>query len=144
MPEQTNANQPQGAAEPKSRIRHTESILGRSSGGGSPSPAPPPDPNAPVQMVDDTTPGAKEIRAIGGMKRHEDEWTRTPNTTGEGAIHVRTFHSKLTADAFAFMDQQVNEWLDAHPQYEVKFVSANIGTVTGKIKEPQLVLQVWV
>jgi hypothetical protein len=42
------------------------------------------------------------------------------------------------------MDQTINEWLDAHPQYEVKFVNATIGTFTGKIKEPALICQVWV
>ena len=42
------------------------------------------------------------------------------------------------------MDQSVNEWLDAHPQYEVKFVSSTVGTVTGKLKEPHLICQVWV
>ncbi|MHC4415086.1 MAG: hypothetical protein ACYS0G_07370 [Planctomycetota bacterium] len=86
----------------------------------------------------------RKITAFGKEKRHEEKWSRTPNTTGHGAIHVRTFHSKLTADALAYMDQCVNEWLDAHPQYEVKFVNSTVGTLTGKLKEPHLVCQVWV
>ena len=86
----------------------------------------------------------KKIRAFGGMRRHEDEWSRTPNATGAGAIHVKSFHSKLTEDALMYMDRQINEWLDAHPQYEVKFVSSSVGTFTGKLKEPQLILSVWV
>ena len=86
----------------------------------------------------------REIRAFGGMKRHEDNWQRTPNTTGVGAIHVKSFHGKITDDGLRYMDQQINEWLDAHPQYEVKFVNSTIGTFTGKIKEPQLICQVWV
>jgi hypothetical protein len=87
--------------------------------------------------------GAK-ITAFGGQKRHEDSWARTPNTTGRGAIHVKTFHCKLTDDALAYLDQCINEWLDAHPQYEVKFVSSSIGILTGKLKEPALICQVWV
>jgi hypothetical protein len=80
-----------------------------------------------------------------GAKRHEDSWSRTPNATGHGAIHCRTFHCKLSDDAIGYLDQQVNEWLDAHPQYEVKFVTSNIGEWSGKLgKEPHLVICVWV
>ncbi len=88
--------------------------------------------------------GAKSITAFGKERRHEDRWTRTPNTTGQGAIHVRTFHSKVTDDALAYMDQCINEWLDAHPQYEVKLVNSTVGTLSGKVKEPNLICQVWV
>lgn len=78
-------------------------------------------------------------------KRHEDSWNRTPNVTGTGAIHVKTFHCKLGDDAIGYLDQLINEWLDAHPQYEVKFVSTNIGEWAGKLgKEHHLVVQVWV
>ena len=87
-----------------------------------------------------------KITAFGNeqKRRHEETWDRTPNTTGVGAIHVKTFHCKLTDEALAYMDQLINEWLDAHPQYEVKFVSSTIGTFTGKLKEPALICQVWV
>jgi len=80
---------------------------------------------------------------LGGGK-HEDSWNRTPNVTGTGAIHVKSFHCKLTGDSLDFLDQQINEWLDAHPQYEVKFVTTGIGTWTGKLKEPHLIVNVWV
>jgi len=89
-------------------------------------------------------PAGAKITAFGKEKRHEDCWARTPNTTGAGAIHVKTFHCKLTDEALVYMDQTINEWLDAHPQYEVKFVSTSIGTFTGKLKEPALICQVWV
>gem|GEM_PF-646252 len=90
--------------------------------------------------------GSKKIRTFerhdGGA--HDSEWSRHPNVTGAGAIHVRTFHSKLNSDSLAFMDQTINEWLDAHPEYEVKFVTSTIGEFTGKIREPALICQVWV
>lgn len=90
-----------------------------------------------------------KIRALdqklgAGLGRHEDSWTRTPNTTGTGAIHVRSFHCKLNGDSLDNLDKQINEWLDAHPQYEVKFVTTSVGDWTGKIKEPALIVQVWV
>lgn len=85
-----------------------------------------------------------KIRAFGSTKRHEDHWNRTPNVTGEGAIHVRTFVAKLRLDAIDHLDEQVNEWLDAHPQYEVKFVTTAIGELTGKTKEQAVFMNVWV
>ena len=93
------------------------------------------------------TPPASKIRTFDQKlmsARHEDKWQRTPNATGHGAIHVKSFHCKLTEESLHYLDQQVNEWLDAHPQYEVKFVTTSIGEWTGKLKEPNLILQVWV
>lgn len=92
-------------------------------------------------------PGSPKIRSMDqklGGGRHEDDWKRSPNVTKTGAIHVRSFHCKLTGDALENLDRQVNEWLDAHPQYEVKFVSTTVGEWTGKLKEPNLIMQVWV
>ena len=86
----------------------------------------------------------RKITAFGPETMHEETWSRVPNTTGTGAIHVRTFHSKLTEDALKYLDQQVNEWLDEHPKYEVKQVTTTIGTFTGKVKEPHIICQVWV
>lgn len=79
-----------------------------------------------------------------GSSRHEDKWNRTPNVTGAGAIHMKSFHCRLTGDSLEFLDQQVNEWLDAHPQYEVKFVTTAVGMWSGKLKEPSLIINVWV
>ncbi len=92
-------------------------------------------------------PAAPKIRAFENKMgtRHEDKWSRTPNVTGHGAIHVKSFHCKLSDDSLGYLDQQVNEWLDAHPQYEVKFVTTSIGEWSGKLgKEPHIVVQVWV
>lgn len=82
-------------------------------------------------------------QSLGGG-RHEDKWSRSPNANGTGAIHVKSFHCKLTGDSLEFLDQQINEWLDAHPQYEVKFVTSAVGEWTGKLKEPNLIVMVWV
>ncbi len=128
-----------------SKIRHTEPQFGS---GATPLPAKevsePEGGELPVAESVGLGAGPKKITAFEKARRHEEKWSRTPNTTGLGAIHVRTFHSKLTADALTYMDQSVNEWLDAHPQYEVKFVSSTVGIVTGKLKEPNLICQVWV
>ena len=85
-----------------------------------------------------------KITAFGVRKAHEDHWNRQPNITGKDAIHVKTFVTKLRLEAVEHMDLQVNEWLDAHPEYEVKFVTTSIGTLYGKNKEPALFMNVWV
>lgn len=130
---------PSKPSTPSSKIRHTPSHIG-------PAASTPPLDESPLPVAESSgPPGLKtKIRAFEKERRHEDEWNRTPNTTGTGAIHVRTFHSKLTDDALKYMDDLINEWLDAHPQYEVKYVTSTVGIVTGKTKEPHLICQVWV
>lgn len=94
-----------------------------------------------------TQPGQSKITTFEqklSSKRHEDEWARSPNATGTGAIHVKSFHCRLTGDSLEFLDRQINEWLDAHPQYEVKMVTSAMGTWSGKLKEPNLIVNVWV
>ena len=127
------------------RIQHTQPTFAPG-GAGAPPPPSAAEQDEPLPVAQSVGPsaGTKKITAFGKGKRHEETWSRTPNTTGQGAIHVRTFHSKLTDDALKYMDQLVNEWLDAHPQYEVKFVNSTVGILTGKLKEPHLICQVWV
>ena len=128
--------------EPASKIQHSQTQLGEPAVVAS---TPQDTSPLPVYQSDGPTVSESKISAFGGKpKRHEDIWSRTPNTTGKGAIHTKTFHCKLTADALLYLDQSINEWLDAHPQYEVKFVSSTVGTISGKLKEPNLICQVWV
>jgi hypothetical protein len=63
--------------------------------------------------------------------------------TGQGAVRVRSFHGRLSDEGMAFMDEKINDWLDAHPEIEVKIVTTTIGTFEGKIREPALVVNVW-
>ena len=135
-----------GAGPPKG-IQHSTPRIGRQPAAPT-RPQPSQEPGLePLPVAEGVGPAAdaqKKITAFGKDQHHEQKWSRTPNTTGQGAIHVRTFHSKLTEDALVYMDQIVNEWLDAHPQYEVKFVNSTVGILTGKLKEPHLICQVWV
>jgi hypothetical protein len=140
---QNEPNQPD-AQEPKT-IRHTPPAFNLPST-SEPAPAPPLRDPAPLPVAKGVGQVAAErkITAFGKEARHDEKWQRTPNLTGQGASHVKTFHSKITEDALAYMDQTINEWLDAHPEYEVKFVSSTVGILSGKLKEPALLCQVWV
>ena len=72
------------------------------------------------------------------------DWKRQPTATGQGATKVKSFHCKLTGDCLEFMDRQINEWLDAHPNCEVKHVTSTVGEWMGKqMTEPNLIVQMW-
>jgi hypothetical protein len=99
-----------------------------------------------ISLVDeaDTKVGSK-IQAFGVAAAHGQRLTfkRTPNVTGFGSIRIRTFHGRLSDEGLAFMDDKINEWLDGHPEIEIKNVTSTVGLYDGKIKEPALILNVW-
>lgn len=128
----------------------TESINPFPGGGGpvqSPQPVAPsirPD-GAPVR----TDAGSPKIKALeqklgGGIGKVEDGWARQPSASGAGACHMKSFHCKLGGDSLEYLDKQINEWLDAHPNFEVKLVTTTVGEWQGKLREPNLIVQVWV
>lgn len=102
----------------------------------------------PIEISDDL-----ETDEMGGSKIHMlgrkdgldvERWTRTPNADGKGATHCKTFVAKLRLEAIAHMDNHVNEWLEQHPEVEVKFTTSSIGKLVGKVSEDALFLTVWV
>lgn len=87
----------------------------------------------------------RKIQSLGERQWHEEKpWKRQPNTTGKGAVHVKTFVAKLRLDAIEHMDEQINDWLEQHPEYEVKFTTVATGPLKGKLTEDALFLSVWV
>ena len=103
----------------------------------------------PIGLVDDfdassDSPTPSKIKAFGvaGMTTART-FKRQTHATGQGACRVRSFHGRLSDEGMQYMDDKINEWLDAHPDIEVKIVTTSIGQYEGKIKEPALVLNVW-
>jgi hypothetical protein len=101
--------------------------------------AAPPGPNTAPQA-----PPKSKIKAFGidEHKAHHD-WKRQPVKTGSGACRVRSFHGKYSEQGLEYLDNVINEWLDSHPEIEVKFVTSTVMTFEGKVREPALVLNVW-
>jgi len=103
----------------------------------------------PISLVDveESDAATSKIRAfsqhVGDAGLRQKEFRRQTAVTGHGACRVRTFHSKLQAESIEFMDNAINEWLDEHPEIEIKFVTTTIGTMAGKHPEPNLILSVW-
>jgi hypothetical protein len=86
-----------------------------------------------------------KIKAFGikSSSATKHEYARKPVITGRGACRVRSFHARLSDEGLAFMDDKINEWLDRHPEIEVKLVTTSTAVFEGKIREPALVVNVW-
>jgi hypothetical protein len=100
----------------------------------------------PVALVDDDPSGEleKKIKAFGvASGPQEKKYNRKTICTGTGACRVKSFHGKLSDQGMDYLDNAINEWLDNHPEVEVKFVTSSVGQFEGKIREPALVLNVW-
>ena len=82
--------------------------------------------------------------AAGGDKHTYTKFKRPSHVTGTGACRVRSFHGRLSDDGLAFMDDKINEWLDNHPDVEVKFVNCFCGPLEGKVTGEQgLIVTIW-
>ena len=101
-----------------------------------------------IDLADNTSAPAAN-RAIRNFERkktgdEDSKYQRKPHATGTGGIRAKTFVAKLRLDAIEHLDHQINDWLDAHPTYEVKSVTTVVGELTGKIKEPALFMTVFI
>lgn len=100
----------------------------------------------PVLRQDVGSPKIKQLeqRLGAGLGKSSDGWARPPTNSGTGACHVKSFHCKLGGDSLDYLDRQINEWMDNHPECEVKLVTTTVGEWQGKLKEPALIVQIWV
>jgi len=60
-----------------------------------------------------------------------------------GATRCRTFHSKLSAAAIEFMNNQINDWLDGNPDLFIKHATSCIGPFEGKHTEQNLIITIF-
>ncbi|XVJ57890.1 MAG: hypothetical protein HEQ23_00255 [Tepidisphaera sp.] len=107
--------------------------------------APPPAPASGGHAVEEVKPKIHGFASGRPTESVESRWKRPLQKSGTGATHVRTFSGSLTAHGLEYLDRHINEWLDAHPEAEVKFATLQVGdmpTATGR--EPALIAQVWI
>ncbi len=101
----------------------------------------------PIELIDEKEAeeaAARKIKTFGAETvRHDHTSKRKLNANGTGATRVRSFHGKYSDQGLEFLDNAVNDWLDAHADVEVKFVTSTVGVFEGKIREPALVLNLW-
>ena len=105
------------------------------------------DETSPIGLINEDEVGVTErkIRAVGISDSviRRDQYKRQPATTGQGACRCRSFHGRLSGQGLEYMDNQINEWLDQHPEVEVKFVTSTVGLFEGKIREQAIVMTLW-
>lgn len=97
---------------------------------------------APVSHTEEFT---KKIKALGeaGLHKKHHDWKRKAYVSGQGVVRMKSFHGKYSDQGLQYLDDAVNEWLDANADVEVKFVTSTVGVFEGKIREPALVLNIW-
>ena len=82
--------------------------------------------------------------STGGDKHTYTKFKRQTHAPGTGACRIRSFHGRLSDDGLAFMDDKINEWLDNHPEIEVKLVNTIVGPLEGKVTGEQgLIVTIW-
>lgn len=76
-------------------------------------------------------------------EHHDDQLNRPLTGPTEAPTRCRTFHAKLNDASIAYMDEQINAWIDGNDQIFVKTVSTTVGTFEGKHPEPNLIVTVF-
>lgn len=61
-------------------------------------------------------------------------------TDGASATRCRTFHCRLSDAGFANMNAQIDEWIDAHDEVQIKFAASSVGVIEGKHTESHLIV----
>ena len=81
----------------------------------------------------------------GGGKalRDESKYNRRLEPNAPAATRCRTFHAKLNEGAVAFMNDQINSWVDSEADIRIKFASSTIGIFEGKHADPNLIVTVF-
>ncbi|MCP4455375.1 MAG: hypothetical protein GY809_28280 [Planctomycetes bacterium] len=56
---------------------------------------------------------------------------------------LKTFYTKLHPGALDFIDEQIAEWLKAHPSVNIKQTNVTVGEVQSKKTEPNIIINIW-
>ena len=102
----------------------------------------------PLELVNEEKPTAEApkskihgISSVTSLAAHA--YKRPTNLNKSGAVRMKTFHCRLSEQGVDYLDQTINDWLEGHPDVEVKFTTSTVGMWDGKLKEPTLILNVW-
>lgn len=94
--------------------------------------------------------GTSKIKSFGGkgissiQASHDTgHLNRQLHQPERGALRCRTFHAKLNDASLAYLDNQINDWVDNDPTVEIKFATSSVGVVEGKHAEPHLIVTIF-
>lgn len=93
-------------------------------------------------------PTPRAIRTFGGVpvgRSVESAYQFRRSTLADAALatRCRTFHCKLNDASISMMNQQLNEWVDAHDDVAIKFATSSVGVFEGKHADPNLIVTVF-
>ena len=104
------------------------------------------DPDDAISLADESDgPSKNTVKIMGDRKilgSAKETFARTPTVTGAGAVRCRIWYSRIASAPLAYMEQQINDWLDSN-QIEIKSVSQVVGVMEGKNPEPNVIVTVW-
>lgn len=98
--------------------------------------------------TDDGAAQSSMVRSFAGSgtavgEKADRQFKRPLAGKDQGATRCRTFHAKLAAGAIVYLDDQINEWIDSHPEVYIKTVSTTVGLFEGKHQEPHLMVTIF-
>lgn len=98
--------------------------------------------------TDDGAAQSSMVRSFAGAgtavgEKADRQFKRPLAGKDQGATRCRTFHAKLAAGAIVYLDDQINEWIDGHPEVFIKTVSTTVGLFEGKHQEPHLMVTIF-
>jgi hypothetical protein len=82
------------------------------------------------------------VGGIGAVQAAEAPFRR-PLLANTHATRCRTFHCKLTDASIMHLNSQINEWVDAHDDVEIKFAVSTVGIVEGKSSDQHLIVTIF-
>jgi hypothetical protein len=87
--------------------------------------------------------GGDSLAGAGFAADDETKFKRRLDPRSPFGTRCRTFHSKLSDGAVAYMNEQVNDWADSNKDVNIKFATSTIGIFEGKHADPHLILTVF-
>ena len=106
-----------------------------------------------ISLADDdsgprNTPAATQVRQMSetqlGMGSFDTSGLKRPlSPNSPWATRCRTFHAKLNDGAIAYMNREINEWVDKNDDVSIKQATSTIGVYEGKRQDPHIIVTVF-
>jgi len=77
---------------------------------------------------------------ISGLSETEHSFKRGLLEDSPRATRCKVFQCKMTEGSLQHLNEQINDWVDAHENVEIKFANTNVGAFEGKGSESHMVV----
>ncbi len=86
---------------------------------------------------------AKSETQLGVGTFDDSKLSRPSDPANPYATRCRTFHAKLNDGAVAYLNREINEWVDRDENVRIKFATSTIGIYEEKRSDPHLIVTVF-